>query len=222
MSLTVFIGLSHLRSEDALQIAAAHGKMPPNGDGADAQKRGDCRDGQPFEFVHDDDGAAARRQGVERTPDGGSRHQNGFLVVFDTGGAVQLSIVALPNSRLPPLIATDVDEHANEPGFLARQSEWNGRWRASGLEERLLHEVQRVVGVWSKAPGQAVQAFVMRVEEHGQPVRRIARQGDGEDTGHWHSVHISLNGRRPIYVGVSPDMIRNSTPDSSAPSSCER
>jgi serine/threonine protein kinase len=49
----------------------------------------------------------------------------------------------------------------------------------SCLEERLLHEVQRVVGVRGKAPCQTIQAFVMRIEERGQPFGRITRQRDG-------------------------------------------
>ena len=53
-------------------------------------------------------------------------------------------VVASSNGRLPPLVAADVDEHTDEPGFLARQSEWNRRRGAGGLEECLLHEVQRV------------------------------------------------------------------------------
>jgi hypothetical protein len=42
---------------------------------------------------------------------------------------------------------------------------------------------------------------VMRVEKGGQPVDRIARQGDWKDTRDWQPVHISLNGQRPNYVG---------------------
>ena len=67
-----------------------------------------------------------------------------------------VSVVALANSRLAPLVATDIDERPDEPGFLTDQAEGNGRWGSGGLQECLLHQVERVIDGWGKAPCQAV------------------------------------------------------------------
>jgi hypothetical protein len=73
-----------MRSENTGQIAAGHGQVPPDGDGADAKQPRNRLDLQPFELVHDDDGAAARRQRVERAPHELARGGGSFMIA---GGA---------------------------------------------------------------------------------------------------------------------------------------
>src|SRR6478672_2472256 len=71
------------------------------------------------------------------------------------------------DSRLPPAITTDVDQHANEPRFLVRDADRNRPRRSGGAQERLLHEIARVFGATRQAPSQLEQALMMEIEEGG-------------------------------------------------------
>ena len=191
-----------MRSKNAREVAASLGQMPPDCDGADTKKRRDRRDGQAFEFVHDEDGAAAWRQPVERTPDRRPGDEDGFLIAADTGGTPRLFLVPSSNGRFSPLVAPKVDEHADQPRFLVCRADWNGRDRARGLEECVLDEIPRSIGGWNKAPRQAVQPLVVGVEERGQPVGRRVGERDWQDIGDWQPAHMWVNVPGPNYVGA--------------------
>src|ERR1700730_4328154 len=98
------MALSSMRSKNARQIASSLGQMPPDGDGGDTKERRDRRDGQPFEFVHDEDGAATWRQPVEGMPDRRPRDEDGFLIGTDTRGMLRLFQVPSSNNSLSPLV----------------------------------------------------------------------------------------------------------------------
>src|ERR1700681_4163360 len=102
--------------------------MPPYSDWADAQQVREGRDAHAFELVQDDHGPTARRQHVEGPPDRGPCDEGGLLVLVDIGRPTRFSVVALANSLFAPLIAADIDEHTDEPGFLIGQPEWHGPW----------------------------------------------------------------------------------------------
>ena len=191
-----------MRSKNAREVAASLGQMPPDCDGADTKERRDRRDGQPFEFVHDENGAATWRQPLERTPDRRPGDEDGFLIARHTGGTPRLFLVPSSNGRFSPLVAPKVDEHADQPRFLACRADWNGRDRARGLEECVLDEIPRSIGGWNKAPRQAVQPLVVGVEERGQPVGRMVGERDWQDIGDGQPAHMLVNVPGPNYVGA--------------------
>jgi len=80
-------------------------------------------------------------------------------------------VVSPTDCGLAPLIPSNVDEHADEPCFLVGEAGWNRAWRAGRLQECFLNEIDSVIGSWNQPPGQAIQAFVVSVEQYGQPLR---------------------------------------------------
>ena len=165
-----------MRSKNAREVAASLGQMPPDCDGADTKERRDRRDGQAFELVHDEDGAATWRQPVERTPDRRPGDEDGFLIARHTGGTPRLFLVPSSNGRFSPLVAPKVDEDADQPRFLVCPTDWNGRDRACSLEECVLDEIPRSIGGGNKAPRQAVaRSGRRRAWTAGRPTGRGAR-----------------------------------------------
>jgi gluconate 2-dehydrogenase gamma chain len=72
------------------------------------------------------------------------------------------------------VISTQVDQHANQPGFFSSSSDRHGRRRPGGPQKRLLYQVEGVVCVGSQASCEAVNAQTMgaSLEFHrarGQP-----------------------------------------------------
>jgi hypothetical protein len=200
------MALSSTRSNNERQFAASLGQMPPDGDGADTKERRDRRDGQPFEFVHDEDSAATWLQPVERTPDRRSRDEGGFLIGAHGRGMPRFFLVSSSNSRLSPLVAPKVDENADQPRFLTCRTEWNGRDRARGPQKCVLDEIRCRIGSWNKAPRQAVQPLVVGVEKPGQSVGRGLLERDWQNVGDWQPIHILVNVPGLNYVGACERM----------------
>jgi len=90
--------------------------------------------------VHDDDRPPARREPVEGAPDRGSRNHRGGVI----GPGLNLRrgfVVPLLDGGLPPLVAAEIDEHANQPGFFPAGPEGHGPGRTGGAQERVLYQV---------------------------------------------------------------------------------
>ncbi|HXA64872.1 MAG TPA: hypothetical protein VNV82_06955 [Bryobacteraceae bacterium] len=89
-------------------------QVPTDRDGANAKKGRDGGNRQPLKFIHDDDGPAARRQNIQRLPNGcpGNQHRFGVSAVTRKAAASQYCfIVAVANGSLAPLVTANVDEH---------------------------------------------------------------------------------------------------------------
>jgi len=123
-----------MTSKNARHIAASLGQMPPDCDGGDSKERRDRRNSQPFEFVHNEDGAATWRQLVECMPDRRPGDEDGFLIRAHTRGVLRLFLVPSSNDRFSPLVAPKVDEHPDQPRFLVCPTDRNRRDRARSLE----------------------------------------------------------------------------------------
>ena len=152
-----------------LQLAPGHREMPAHGDDVDAEARGNGRAAQALDFVHDDDGAAPWMQHVERGPD----RPLGDEGRFDRRGVrrglgPERGGVACPDRRLAPLIPADVDQHPDEPGFLAGLARGNRSPGAGGFDERVLNQVVRFVGATGEPPGETVKTLFVRVVQGRQ------------------------------------------------------
>lgn len=77
--------------------------------------------------------------------------------------------VTSTNVLFAPLVAPDIDQDANQPRLFILQSAGDGVGCARGLEERLLHEVERIVDGRGEAASQPVDSLLMSVEQRRQP-----------------------------------------------------
>jgi hypothetical protein len=136
------------------------------------------------------------------------RKERGLLVSGGVSRPLPLVLVLPSNRVLPPLIAPDVDENANEPGFLISEAVRNGRRCAGDLQKRLLYEIQRFVGCGSKTSCEAVETVVMGIEESGQPIRRRLGDGNGKGGGNRQAVHTLLNAPESKFVGFVSFVLR--------------
>jgi hypothetical protein len=104
-------------------------------------------------------------------------------------------IVAIPHCGLPPLIATQIDQYANQPGFLSFNTVRHGIWRPGGTQERLLDEVKGVVCAGRESSREAVEALVMEIEQRGGTFRRLLRGGRREGARDRLAAHTYLDAR---------------------------
>ena len=104
---------------------------------------------------------------------------------------LQFRIVSLADGRLAPLVAPEIDESSDELGFFARCAGRNGRRGPRSSDERVLHQIERIVGTGRESPGQAIQAQVVRVEQVRQSVSLVVRRGERDVGSGRHAVHIS-------------------------------
>jgi hypothetical protein len=162
--LSLLIGFSWLEVESSGQLATAPREMPSNGDRGDSKQRRDRHDGLTLDFVHHDDSAATWRQIIEGLPHAGSDHIRGFGVIA-LSRTVQKQRAAPANRFLAPLIAPNVDEHADEPRFLFPQLGGDGVGRTRSPEEGLLHQIQGIVGDGNETTCKAVEPVDVRVEQ---------------------------------------------------------
>ncbi len=161
--------------------------MPTDGYGTDAEERCDGGHGEALEFVHHDDSSAARRQVVECAPDDRPDQKGPFWVIVLDGRVTQVEFVALPDRFFAPLISSDVNEYANQPCLFIPQSVGNGFGRTGSLQERLLNEIQGIIGAGNETPGEAVQPVCMRLEQSGQSIglpRQHRRRAHGRLFAH--------------------------------------
>ncbi len=95
--------------------------------------------------------------------------QRGLGIDVRGGGHVALDAGPGPHRGLPPAIAADIDEHADQPGFLVRGAERDGSGGLRRAQKRLLHEIAGIVGAPRQPPGQPEQPLVVLVEEVADP-----------------------------------------------------
>ena len=120
--------------EKSRQLAPADREMPSDRDGADAEQRGDRRDRQLFELVHDDNSAAPRREAVERTPNGRPGDEHRFLIAGDVWRPINDENEVEPKDGSDLYTTLDINiqdvaEHAIDAEQLARLP--------AGLRERV-------------------------------------------------------------------------------------
>src|SRR5262245_29630114 len=175
--------------------------MPANRDRRYAKSRPDFVHRQPFEFVHHNDRAATRRQYVERGPHGGACDEGGFRVGSRSDRRTCLVAVSPANRGPAPLVASNVDEHANQPRFLVREARWNRVRRARSLQIGFLDEIEGVIGRRNQPTGETVQPLVVSVEQGSQPLRRRAWQGRRKRGDDGQTVHTVLNVPTRVSVG---------------------
>ena len=140
--------------------------------------------------MHYDNGAAPWRQRVECTPHDDLGQQGCFLCVPWFDGRTPFQIVSLADGRSSPLVAPEIDKSSDEPGFFARCTDRNGRRGPGDSDERVLHEIERIIGTGRESPGQSIQAWVVRVEQGSQPASSVVRRGEWDVGSHRHAVHI--------------------------------
>jgi hypothetical protein len=104
-------------------------------------------------------------------------------------------IVAVPHRGLAPLIATQIDQYANQPGFLAFDTVRHGIWRPGGTQKRLLDEVKGVIGARRESSRKSVEALVMEIEQRGGTLRRLRRGGRREGARDRLAAHNYLDAR---------------------------
>src|SRR6185436_6152390 len=194
--------LSHVRCEDAPQVFPAHRQMPVDRHPAKAERGGNRGGRHPFELVHHDDGPAARLELVECRPHETPGDDRGFHVRRDGEVLAQRRRRAMPNRGLAPLVATDVDEDAHQPGFLARHASRHRGQRPRRLEKGVLDQVARLVRAGGEPARETVEPLFVQVEEGPQACRwivggRLGRQRDGDGR----CVHTAIDVRRPDSFG---------------------
>jgi hypothetical protein len=94
--------------------------------------------------MHDDNRTSTRRKHLKGSPNGRPRDYRRSVIGLNVKLRPGL-IVAIPHRGLPPLIATQINEYANQPGFLSFNTVGHGLWRPGGTQERLLDEVKGVI-----------------------------------------------------------------------------
>jgi hypothetical protein len=82
-----------------------------------------------------------------------------------------------------PLVAADVDEDPDQPGFFLRKTGWYRLQGCRRSQEGFLDEIFRVAVACSEPAGQPVQAIFMRLEQDCQPIviESIWRRDDRHD-----------------------------------------
>src|SRR2546425_9948609 len=141
--------------------------MPSDGDCRDAQERRDPGDRKTLDFGPHDDSSTTWRQVVEGALHGRPDHICSFRVIALDRSA-QDGRVTPAHRFLAPLISSNVDKYANKPCFRIVRSRRNGFGRSRSLEERLLNEIQRVVGTRDETSCEAIKALHMRLEQRGK------------------------------------------------------
>ena len=160
--------------------------------------------------MHYDDGPAPWRQRVERTPHGDPGQQGCFLCVPWFDGRTPFRIVSLADGRFSPLVAPEIDQGSDEPGFFARCTDRNGRLGLGGSDKRVLHEIERIIGTGRESPGQTIQARVVRVEQGSQSASSVVRRGEWDVGSHRHAVHTLPRRAAPgICWGPPRDTLRS-------------
>ena len=144
--------------------------------------------------MHDDDRTPTRRKHLEGSPDGRPRDDRRSVIGLNVKLRSGL-VVAVPHRGLPPLIATQIDQHANQPGLLSFDAVRHGIRRPGGTQERLLDEVKRVICARRESPRKAVEALVMEIEQRGGTLRRVLRGGGREGAGDRLAAHNYLDAR---------------------------
>jgi len=97
------------------------------------------------------------------------------------------------HSSLPPLIATQVDQHTHQPRLLSVRTRRHGPRRTRHPQEGLLHKVERVVGTRRQSPREAVQTLVMSIEECRDPIGGPVFDRDSEGTNERVAAHTYLD-----------------------------
>ena len=95
----------------------------------------------------------------------------------------------LRTAAFSPLVAPEIDQGSDEPGFFARCTDRNGRLGLGGSDKRVLHEIERIIGTGRESPGQTIQARVVRVEQGSQSASSVVRRGEWDVGSHRHAVH---------------------------------
>ena len=100
--------------------------------------------------------------------------------------------------NLPPAIAADVDQDADEPGLFVRRAVRHRFGRPGRTEEGLLDEVSRILGTPRQPARQPEEPWLMGVEQgpqtHGGIVlRTFRRRGEQQCL----TRHIQTGGLRP-------------------------
>jgi hypothetical protein len=113
--------------------------------------------------MHDDNSTPTRRKHLKRSPNGRPRDYRRPVIGLNLKLRSGL-IVAIPDRGLPPLIATQIDQYANQPGFLSFNTVRHGIWRPGGTQERLLDEVKGVICAGRESSREAVKVLVMEIE----------------------------------------------------------
>ena len=135
----------------------------------------------------------ARRRGVNASS---ARHTTTLasravsLCVPRFDGRTPFQIVSLADGRFSPLVASEIDKSSDEPGFFARCTDRNGRWGPGGSDERVLHEIERIIRTGRQSPGQTIQAWVVLVEQGGQSAGSVVRRSEWYVGNHRHAGHF--------------------------------
>jgi hypothetical protein len=100
--------------------------MPPHGNWGDSEDGRSGSDREPLEFVHHDYGPAARGQVVECPPYGRPDYKCPFRVAGLDRCVIEVEFVVLADCFPAPLVSSNVDHHADEPGLFMSRLTWNG------------------------------------------------------------------------------------------------
>src|SRR2546425_7175911 len=104
------------------------------------------------------------------------------------------------HTRLAPLTASEVDQHPDQPGLFFRQTDWHRSQVFGRPQERLLHQVVRLVSAGGEPSGEPVQPSFMRVKQGGEPLASvIARPVADRESEHRLSAHTFIDVPRPDY-----------------------
>ena len=94
--------------------------------------------------------------------------------VVDLGLALRRRVVMpLLHGRIAPLISAQIDQHANQPRLLPFGAVRHRLRGPDRPKERLRHEIERFVCTRGQSSSEAIDAFVMGVEQRGDPVGRL-------------------------------------------------
>ena len=121
----------------------------------------------------------ARRLGVkrvERVPDQRPRDQGRLRIGRSQrpgGRAARIQPGAIRG--LPPSIAADVDQHANQPRFFVRRSRRHRAGRTRRPQKGLLDQVAGIVSVAGQSAGETIEPPLMGVEQAARDGRRHQR-----------------------------------------------
>jgi hypothetical protein len=144
--------------------------------------------------MHDDNRTPTRWKHLKGSPNGRPRDYSRSVIGLNVKLKSGL-IVAIPHRGLPPLIATQIDQYAHQPGFLSFNTVRHGIWRPGGTQERLLDEVKGVICAGRESSREAVEALVMEIEQRGGTFRRLLRGGRREGTRDRLAAHTYLDAR---------------------------
>ncbi len=113
------------------------------------------------------------RQQIESAPHRRMGDQTGFRI--DRARRRHMPVRHRPHMDrgVPPVVAADVDQHTDQPGFLAGHAARNALGRARHAQKRLLDEVGGIIRAPGQAPRQPEQTLMMGVEQLGHAAGRV-------------------------------------------------